>query len=185
MATFYDNLRSVPGLGGENPFHKLDPISERRWKNADMEGLSRWAEQESSKTNEQRLEEIEQRGRASGRGTVFLERDALNDPNMFEIDPQIDFFSNLQIAQNSGKLNKIIDDYESAKSWDERQQIIKKGYDSFPNKTSKLVQWFDNFATLTSKAANPKDDFNDAPEEIAGTMRYYLGSARDKYFKKM
>ena len=185
MASFFNNLRNATGLNGKSPLSKLDPIAERKWRNADIEGLNKWAEQESSKTNEQRAKEIEQKGRASGRGTMFLERDRLNDPNLFEIDPQVDFFSNLQIAQNSDKLNKIVDDYEAANGWDKRQQVIKNGYESFPNKTAKLIQWFDNFARLTSRAADPEDNFNDAPEEIAGAMRYYLNSAKNKYFKKV
>lgn len=184
MSRFFDNLRSATGLNGRSPLSKMAPIAERKWRDVDWEGLNRWAERESSKTPEQRAEDVEEHGRSSARGSLFLKRDTLNDFSLFDVDPQTAFFSNLQVARNSDKLNKIVDDYESAKDWDERQQIIEKGYESFPNKTDKLIQWFDNFATLTSRAADPNDDFNDAPEEIAGAMRYYLNSAVDKYFRK-
>lgn len=188
MASFFDNLRGAlinnMELKKDNqPLQKTDPINKRRWDNVDWRGLGRWAQKESSKTAEQAADESKNRGKASARGTMFLKRDILNDPNSFEIDPQTDFFSNLQIAQNTGRLNKIVDEYEKADDWDKRQQVIKNGYESFSNKTPKLVQWFDNFARLTKRAADPEDSFNDAPEEIAGAMRYYLTSARDKYFK--
>lgn len=195
MATFFENLRasrrntktptsSLPTRGNMQKERQND-IAQKRWDGVDWNGLNKWAKQEVSKTPEQREEEIQQKGETATRGTVFLKRDILNDPNLFEIDPQIDFFSNLQIAQNSDKLNKIVDDYEAANGWDEKQQVIKNGYESFPNKTAKLIQWFDNFARLTSRSADPNDDFSDAPEEIAGAMRYYLNSAKNKYFKKV
>ena len=195
MPSFYDNLRAARGdirtLTSSFPTRK-DIQKERQsiatfnnGEKADWGGLDKWAQEETSKTPKQRADESQQKGVAAAKGTKFLKRDILNDPNLFEIDPQVDFFSNLQIAQNSDKLNKIVDDYETANGWDEKQQVIKNGYESFPNKTAKLIQWFDNFARLTSRAADPNDDFNDAPEEIAGAMRYYLNSAKNKYFKKV
>lgn len=182
MATFFENYRKALG---EQPFTKYDPIAQQRWAQADTDALDKYAQTESSKTPEQRAAETNERGKASARGTLFLKKDTKNDPNLFEVDPSTSFFSNLQIAQNFDKLNKIIDDYESAKGWDKKQRIIKEGYDSFPNKSTELTQWFDNFAKLTAKSADPEDEFRDEPEEIAGAMRYYLTSARDKYFQKV
>ena len=182
MTTFFENYR---GTLGKQPFTKYDPIAQRRWAQADTDTLDKYAQAEYSKTPEQRAVEANERGKASTRGTLFLKKDIKNDPNLFEGDPSTRFFSNLQIAQNFDKLNKIIDDYESAEGWDKKQRIIKEGYDSFPNKSTELVQWFDNFAKLTARSADPEDEFGDEPEEIAGAMRYYLNSARDKYFRKV
>ena len=183
MASFVENFRET---FDSRPFRRYDPIAQRRWDNADMQGLDNRSKFESSLTPEQRSAQIENRGREARRGTRFLEKDfSQNDSSSFNVDPSTKFFSNLQIAQNSDKLGKIIDKYESAKGWDERQQILEDGYNSFPRKTTELTQWFDNFATLTSRAANPEDAFNDDPEEIAGAMRYYLDSAKNKYFRKV
>lgn len=191
MASFFDNLRNSLINNTElkkeqQPFYKTDPINQKRWNSVDWRGLDERVRNEIMKTPEQKAEEIEQRGKASARGTTFLERDfnLKNDPSSFDMDPQTEFFSNLQIAQSSNRLNKIVDKYEQADGWDNKKQVIRDGYNSFSNKTPKLIQWFDNFARLTERSADPNDSFNDAPEEIAGAMRYYLTSARDKFFKK-
>ena len=96
MASFVGNFRET---FGPRPFSRYDPIAQKRWGNADMQGLNNRINLETALTPEQRSVQIEKKGQESRRGTRFLEKDfSQNDFSSFNIDPSTKFFSNLQIA---------------------------------------------------------------------------------------
>ena len=88
------------------------------------------------------------------------------------------------MAENADKLEKIVDKYDRAKTLQERQKVIEEGASSFKNKSRQLYNWFDNFASLTRRAADPDDPYNGTPEQISEAQRDFINVARNRFFRK-
>ena len=181
MPSFIENFRAT---FGPQPFTKNDPIASKRWGQADTSGLDKWAQRETSLTPQERLGQFDERTRKVHDNTLFHNQDFDSTHSMLWNVEQSIPFSGLQVAENADKLTKIVDDYDKAKTFQERQRVIEKGANSFSNKSEQLSNWFDNFASLTRRAADPDDPYNGTPEMISEAQRYFINAARNRFFRK-
>lgn len=84
------------------------------------------------------------------------------------VDDRLPQFLNPDIYRGYDNFNKILDDYDKAQTYEEKDAIIKNGYDGYENKNSNVAKWFDLFKSLNDYANSENDSF----DNVSRTMRF-------------
>lgn len=100
--------------------------------------------------------------------------------------PRYNEMLSLDIAENKNKLDKIIDQYESAPSNNDRLKLLMTEYSKIKNPTSGIQNWFNDFGTMTNDLIKGNAGWaeNDV-DVIIDAMRERNKDAFNKYFRNL
>lgn len=182
MASFADNFRQA---FGQQPFTKYDPIGERRWNNANMQGLNQEAERQASLTPENKAEISKNKNMAAHNNTLFVNHDPTKNAGWLDLDMDILPFKDFNLVQNSERLSKVLDEYDSKNNWDDRMKVVEKSWKKFPDASRGITNWLLNLEDLTKTARDPKEKYPGTPKDISNIMRSIINDVRDSFIKKI
>lgn len=100
--------------------------------------------------------------------------------------PRYNEMLSLDIAENKDKLDRIIDQYESAPSNDDRLKLLMTEYSKIKKPTLGIQNWFNDFSTMTNDLIRGNAGWaeNDV-DVIIDAMRERNKDAFNKYFRNL
>lgn len=181
MASFADNFRQA---FGQQPFTKYDPIGERRWNNANMQGLNQEAERQASLTPENKAEISKNKNMAAHNNTLFVDNDPTKNAGWRGLEEDVLPFKDFGVFQNSNKLYEILDDYDAEKDWNGKMNVIENSWKIFPVASRGVTNWLLNLEDLTKKAMNAKGEERQTAKDVSNVMRDITKSVYDSFISK-
>ena len=109
----------------------------------------------SEKTSDVRTPVPSNNQEAAERGTMY-------------VDERLSQFLNDDIYRGYNNLNKILDSYDAAETYEDKDTVIKQGYANYKNKNKNIADWFDLLKNLNDYA----NSNNDPTQNVSKTMRY-------------
>ena len=179
---FFDNYRQV---FGEKGFKRVDPIAEKRWEQADTQGLRKEAEKQATLTPEDRLEISNNKNMVAHNNTLFVNNDPTKNAGWLDLDMDILPFKDFNLVQNSERLSKVLDEYDSKNNWDDRMKVVEKSWKKFPDASRGIANWLRNLEDLTETARNPEEKYPGTPKDITNIMRSIINDVHDSFIKKV
>lgn len=84
------------------------------------------------------------------------------------LDERLPQFLNDDIYRGYTALNKILEDYDRAETYEDRDMVIKSGFANYQNKNRNIAKWFDLLKNLNDYA----NAHNDPAQNVSKTMRH-------------
>lgn len=182
MATFFENFRNT---FGSQPFVKSDPIRERRWGDANMQGLDKEMERQANLTPTDRAEISRNKNMSAHNNTLFVNKDPAQNATWLDLDMDILPFRDFSIVQNSERLSKVLDEYDSKNNWEDRMRVIENSWKKFPDASKGITNWLRNLEDLTKTASDPDEAYPGTPKDISNIMRSIINDVRNSFIRKI